>query len=579
MGQFLLTAIFLLFSTICTATEWVDSPLSTSIYLKKSDLHPGENTELIIDLEMHSGYYAYEDKFSLSFPEHPSIKKGKLNISPIEKFFDTTSKKYKMGVRNKATARTIIEIPEDFSHKKGEFTLPVHLKYQACTKEFCQFPKTVKMSVDVKILSSTTKPQSDFETKLQQKGWLLTFIFVFFAGILTSFTPCIFPMIPITLSVLGSDTQKTSVNGFAKSLTYVLGIATTYSLLGLIAARTGALFGALLGNIWVVSFIALIFTLMALSMFGVFAMQAPQFVQKRLNLLERKSTGQYFRPYLIGLIAGIVASPCVGPVLVSILTYVAKTQNEVLGFWLLFTYAIGMGLIFILIGTIGQLSQKLPRSGPWLEATKFIFGFTMLAMALYYLEPVVPPIVLHIIGSFYLILSGVLGGASSKRWVQIIMRLIIIAGVVAFCLGVIQWFRPGTFPFFSQPKEVYAQPKWHPYSEENFKKALVQKTPVIVDVYADWCAACKELEKYTFSDSQVLKLGKNFLFIKLDATKDSPLIQEVRRQYQIKGLPTILFFSKSGKWLPQLTLTEFEKPEPFLQRMEKAVRHGASIDN
>ncbi len=567
------------------ATQWLDNPLNASIEIDRASLHLGENTRITIKLSLHEGYHAYEDKFALSFPNHKDINIGSLSISPVKKFYDSISKKYTRGVKDSAVLETIIEIPENSPLLPGPHQIPAHLKYQACTKEFCQFPKTIKMTLPLNIITSSNslskeKTTLSFTQQLN-KGWLLTFLFVFLAGILTSLTPCIFPMIPITLAVIGSDKKNPSIlKNFIKSLTYVLGIATTYSILGLVAASTGALFGAFLGNIWVVAFIALVFTFMALSMYGVFEIQTPHILQNYFNKFEAPQFGgEFFKPYIVGLIAGIVASPCVGPVLVSVLTYVAQTRNQILGFWLLFTYAIGMGLLFLFIGTLSHLSNKLPKSGPWLNLSKFIFGFTMLIMALYYLKPVVSPGVFYIIAGIYFVISGALNGGFTRnskfktsKLLKGLLIILSIFGLLSISLGFIKIFFPQNL--FSTKQENIQKvkgPKWITYSSKEFNEALKSKKPLLIDVYADWCVACHELEKYTFNHAKITNLSKSFVFMKLDATKDSPLIKSFRQKYKIRGLPSILFFSKSGKWLENLTLSEFEDHEKFQKRMYRAL--------
>jgi thiol:disulfide interchange protein DsbD len=193
-------------------------------------------------------------------------------------------------------------------------------------------------------------------------GGLQVFLFVFVSGFLTSLTPCVYPMIPITISIIGArSAQSQRSRAFLLSLSYVLGIAFTYSLLGLFAAFSGALFGSALSNPWVVGFVGLVFVAMALSMFGLFELQVPAVIRDKFG---NRSTGSGFGgAFLAGLFSGIVASPCIGPVLVSILTYVAQTKNALFGFSLLFTFALGMGLLFLAIGTFSGLTSKIPKSG------------------------------------------------------------------------------------------------------------------------------------------------------------------------------------------------------------------------
>jgi thiol:disulfide interchange protein DsbD len=318
-------------------------------------------------------------KFVLTEPSHFYL--SEFQVRPTVKFTDPLTKKTKVGTEGYAEMVSLLEIPTNING--GVHELKFALTYQACGKDFCLFPKTISFSHKIEIAGVA---QDRLRTALE-KGWVYALFIVFIAGILTSLTPCIFPMIPITLAVLGTkDHGQSRSKGFILSSIYVLGIALTYALLGVVAAKTGALFGSLLGHPLVVGTIALLFVLMGLSMFGLFEIQVPQALTQKLS--SQQSRKGYIGAFLSGLVAGVVASPCVGPVLISILAYVAQTQNVVTGFILLFVYALGLGQLFLLIGTFHTLWQRLPRSGVWMERVKFVFGSIMIGMAFYFIYPV-----------------------------------------------------------------------------------------------------------------------------------------------------------------------------------------------
>jgi thiol:disulfide interchange protein DsbD len=357
------------------------------------------------------------------------------------------------------------------------------------------------------------------------------FLLVFLAGILTSFTPCIFPMIPITLSVLGHDVEKNSrTENFLRSLFYVHGIAFTYSTLGVIAALTGSLFGNALSNKYVLSGMVILFVVMALSMWGVFELQMPRWVRKKLGRSQNSKSESYLSLFVMGLIAGVVASPCVGPVLVSILSYVSTTKNVFLGFTLLFTYAMGLGLIFIIIGLFSQVLKFLPRSGHWMNRVKFVMGLLMLGVAVYYLNFIIP------IFNF-------------------IDKPISINQLVG-----------------NSPSTETTELKWIPYSEEALQKAIDRQRPVMIDFFAQWCQACHELKDKTFSKSEFKQMAADFDLIVVDATDDLPEIEKILTKYNVKGLPTVIFVNKKGTVLNNLTFTQFlEWPElkPKMQEAQK----------
>ncbi len=335
----------------------------------------------------------------------------------------------------------------------------------------------------------------------------------FLAGILTSFTPCIFPMIPITLSILGHDAQKNSrLENFIRSFIYVLGIAFTYSTLGVFAALTGNLFGQALSNKYVLYFMVILFIFMALSMWGVFELQVPAFIRNRFGLGKKQG---YLGIFSMGIIAGIVASPCVGPVLVSILTYVSTTKNTMTGFSLLFSYAMGLGLIFMMIGLFSQALTLLPKSGSWMNSIKFILGLLMMFAAVYYFRLTLPQ---------------------------------------------------------SKNIQIQTQTQWQTYSEELLLEAKNKKMPVLIDFRADWCAACLELEEKTFSQAEFKTMTEGFMKLKVDATEEKPEVQKIIDQYQLKGLPTVMFINRNGEVLKDLSFTQFLEWSDLKPKIQQALK-------
>lgn len=500
-----------------------ENPLSAKARLEPTLISAGGTSTLVIEMNLAPGHHAYLDQFKLEALAPETLSVGDFDVAPVMAFFDKFSKKERKGIKDKAILRAEVHAPPQIS--SGAINLHVNLTYQACTDEYCLWPKKIPLSVTAQVAGQNKAATStissgdlfDFEKALEH-GWLVTFAVVFLAGILTSFTPCIFPMIPITLAVLGAKTAgRKKLTGFLLSVTYTLGIAFTYAALGLFAASTGKLFGSLLGHPVVVGFIALVFVAMALSMFGLYDIQVPAFIANRLG--NKKTENGFVGAFLTGLFAGIVASPCVGPVLIGVLTFVAQSQDLFLGFWLLFTFALGMGLLFIALGTFSQISKLLPKSGPWMNRVKYLFGVVFIIMAAYYVYPIVP-----------------------QEW------------------------RPGRD---SSSDHSRSKVNWTKYSEEILQGALAKGQPVILDFYADWCIACKELDYETFSSPEVQKATEGFTWLQFDATQGSKEFDELIRKYKIQGLPHVVFFDQEGRWRESITLKYFEKTEDFLKRLEE----------
>ena len=549
-------------------------------YFDQQKVDSEQIVNLNLDVKIIDNHYLYENKTQIIWPKDFPVKSGKLDIQPIKMKFDSHSKKERAVLLGKVKIRLTAELPK--LKKAGIQSIPIGLKYQACSEKYCLLPRTkfvdlqfraegpnVGIGLEDAPIGVAEKESLSFEKALE-KGWFFTFLFVFFAGVLTSFTPCVFPMIPITLAIIGSRAADISrFKSFLSSLSYVAGIAFTYSLLGLFAAKTGALFGSFMSNPIVVGAIAGVLIAMSLSMFGLFEIKTPSFISNRV-MKSGQSSG-YIGAFAAGLIAGVVASPCVGPVLVGILAFVAKTQDMALGFWLLFTFASGLGLLFLVLGTFSSLIQYLPRSGTWMDMVKFIFGVSMLALALYFASPLMPrEWVLGIIGFGSMCTGFVLGFLQKpdKKHIWYLKKLI---GSIGIAVGVFFIFKSGmSYQEKLVPKQQVEHGPWKQYSDEKLTASRSAGRPVIIDFKAEWCAACKELEEKTFTTKEFKELAENFDLYFVDATSLSEVSDLVER-YNILGLPTVIFYDAKGKERSDLRVSGFEEIDRFSVRMKKAM--------
>ncbi|UXR64384.1 protein-disulfide reductase DsbD [Bdellovibrio bacteriovorus] len=592
--------VVLILSLFASPKSWAADPNDTDPLLAETKVlpyewSPGQGGSIEIKMKLPAGYHAYEDKFSVVILEPDGFKVAPFKIEPLITWNDKFSKKMRSGMENEATLTAHIEAPHRFL--KRHTKMKMELTYQACSDQFCLFPTVKALEVPITVtqvegesqimeadVQPTVAPTSFFGTDNFQKylssSMWAGLIFVFFAGIFTSFTPCIFPMIPITLAVLGNHSnERTRLQNFFTSCVYVLGIATTYSLLGLVAASSGGIFGASLGNPYVLSVICVIFLAMALSMYGLYDLQVPAFLRNKFGRGTQKKG--IVGVYLTGLFAGIVASPCVGPVLVAILTYVASTQNKMLGFIYLFVYALGLGLIFIALGLFNQLAKALPRSGAWMNAFKFILGTLMLSAFYYYLELLLPDrwfdgalaVGLIVLASVYGAFLTTKGKSTLQHIQKGLMQSVLVVGIGYMVIAAFD-LRPYIRSQMMGTASINQIQKlnWQPYSEALLAQAAKDQKPVIIDFWADWCAACHELEEQTFTDARVRALSEKFVMLKFDATKDSAELKELKKKYNIQGLPTVVFINPHGMWIDALTLTQFEKAPDFVKRMEKAIQ-------
>jgi len=396
-------------------------------------------------------------------------------------------------------------------------------------------------------------------------GSLVAFLLVFLGGILTSFTPCVYPMIPITISYVGGR-AKNRMHGFVLSLFFVLGIAIMYSGLGLVAAATGSIFGAAMQSTPVLIGVALIFAAMGASMLGAFDLALPSSMQGRMTAGAQR--GGIVGAILMGMVTGLVASPCVGPVLVVLLTFVAKSGSLLLGFWLLFTFACGLGMLFLVLGVFASAINALPGAGGWMDTVKHVFGVILIAMAIYYLRLLIGPDWTRFAFGVYLVIVGVYSGAftplpEGARGGLLLRKalglLLFFAGLFLFLLWLALVSGAPALLFAGAPGlgatagpgaagalEAHPGPAWRINDEAALEEARAAGRPVVMDFYADWCTACVELDERTWIDPEVIAEAGRFVAIKMDFTKRGEFSQAATERYAIKGMPTVIFFDGSG---------------------------------
>ncbi|MBN1203788.1 MAG: thioredoxin family protein [Myxococcaceae bacterium] len=420
---------------------------------------------------------------------------------------------------------------------------------------------------------------------------------VFLGGLLTAMTPCVYPLIPITVSVFGA--RKAEGRGKALVLTssYIIGMGVIFSALGVLAAKTGQAFGALLGHPGVVMGLAVFLLVLATSMFGAFELALPSSLQNRLSSVGGAGVAGAF---LMGSVSGFLAAPCTGPVLTGLLAFVAKTANTGLGAGLLFIYALGIGVPFFLIGVF---TVRLPRGGVWMEWVKSVLGIILVALALSYVKDAFPwareavkglaAQLGSLPGAFIaagLAGVGVLVGAvhlSFKAGARefalkglgvalVVVALLMRGGALdagpAGALWVkLGWAAPPTVPTF-QWHHVMPEKKAS-FSQEQFEQVLARARsegrPVMIDFFADWCAACKELDRETYPSPEVIAESGRFLNIKIDATNSEDALDALMERFGVEGLPTVAFISSSGELLEDPRVTGFLEPRPFSEELKK----------
>lgn len=385
-------------------------------------------------------------------------------------------------------------------------------------------------------------------------------------GVLVSLTPCVYPMIAVTVSVFGARQAKHRLEGAWLSLAFVAGIVAMFVPLGVAAGLTGNLFGAALQSRWVTSAISLLFIAMAASMFGAFEFALPSSVTNRLATLGGIGPKGAF---VLGLVSGLVAAPCTGPVLTGILAFIAKTRSVAWGAGAMAAFAIGLGLPFFLVGAF---AVQLPKSGRWMVHVKSLFGVVLLVVAAYFLGNAFPGLPRLVPGGHagvalaaMALALGALLGAIHRDFSTENGR-----GRVSKLLGVLSMTVGGfaCAALLTRPVESFA---WeHVPVAQAQAKAKEQSRPLLVDFGAAWCGACKELDKLTFSHASVRDEASRFVAVKVDATNDEdPLVATAVKELNVLGLPTVIVFDSQGKEAQRFT--EFVTPEIMVAAL-RAVR-------
>lgn len=447
---------------------------------------------------------------------------------------------------------------------KGDL-IRASLRYQSCNDKVCLPPKTITAEFSAKPsaapapsgapsaaftpLSAAPKdarpmPHDRLAATFASSGLPLTLLVLFVLGMALNLTPCVFPMIPITIGFFAMQSDGRRSRRLALSSLYVLGIVIMYSALGVVAALGGKMFGAVLQSTAVQIGFAALMLVLASSMFGAFEIAVPQFIANR-SMGRAGLAGAM----TMGLFVGIVAAPCVGPVVVSLITLVASLGSPLLGFAMFAALALGLGFPYLIA------LNALPRPGEWMVQVKKAMGFVLVAMAFYFLRPLLGDDVFRwgaaislLIGAAFLFFRPTQGGRVMRLSCA---SLLLVAGA-AFA-----------YPRGSAAKSVVA---WDHYDAKQLRAARGSK-PVVIDFYADWCLPCKELDQKTFGDVRVGNELQRFTRIKADLTSaEDPMTKELTKQYGIVGVPTIVFLDASGAEVTSARLTGFEPPEKFLDR-------------
>ena len=585
MMKRILLFLFFIFTALSTQAGLFDKkpaflPVDEAFQFSAAKSENQEN--VIVNWSIAEGYYLYQDKISakLNQEETSSFDVPTFSISP-EDYNDPyfgLMKIFKKPVQAVFKASQPPLKAEDV----------VEIAYQGCTEGFCYPPEVKEIKVaDLPIaqvantgktsekstaLSAQPKAEQDrlaenlFNSKYAVFGFFLL-------GLGLAFTPCVLPMLPLLSAIVIGQNQRPNMwRAFALSFVYVQGMALTYTLLGLIVAAIGLPFQVALQHPYVMIGLSIIFVLLALSMFGVFTLQLPSSLQTKLSLLsQQQKAGAFGGVFLMGMIAGLVASPCTSAPLSGALLYVAQSGDLFTGAITLYLLALGMGVPLILITLFGN--KILPKSGMWMETVKKLFGFVMLALPVFLISRILPdewtPRLWAMLDTAFFIWFAFQMPKNGTGWV---FRILFLVAAMISVKPLQTWvWGESQAPSAVENKAISHIEFKRVKSEAELQQVLAEnnKPLVMLDLYADWCVACKEFEKETFTDPSVQKAFGDMLLLQVDMTKNSEENRALMTKYKVLGLPTILFFNQDGKEIEGSRVTGFMPPVEFLQWIDK----------
>lgn len=548
-----------------------------------------DSEQLEITFDIADGYYLYQKQFKTSTK---NVELGEPVFPQAEQIEDEF-----FGISDVFFNHVAFRIPINRSKQDGV----VKLRYQGCATAGLCYPPTTKviylnevgdtvvkgvLSGGAPVSTAPVSEQFDLASRLQAQDNLpVTLLLFLVLGIGLAFTPCVFPMYPIVSGiVIGQGKTVKLSRAFTLSLVYVQGMAIMYSLLGLIVASAGVQFQAALQHPAILGTFIALFVALAAAMFGLYEIQLPSKWQEKLSgMSNAQKRGSLVGAFVMGVLSGLIASPCTTAPLTGILIFIAQSGDLVLGFFALYALSLGMGIPLIIFAMTG--GKLLPKAGMWMNIVKVTFGFMLLTVAIIFVE--------RLWNSDYSVLLWSALGLVAFSYYQVVNQnapssfykgvrtLIIFIGLFLSAMLGYNTLFGSSADLHSENPTAASQHATHPEFlvvknlndfEQKLSAASTAGKSVMVDLYADWCVACKEFEKYTFPDPRVVEALSNTVWMQIDLTDNTPTNLAFQEAFDILGLPTILFFDSTGKEISKARVTGFMRPEPFANHVTTSLR-------
>ncbi len=574
--------------------------------LLTSSVAPGGRAVVKVTLTPAKGVKLYRHKVKLMLTgAWTRARLGKFSLPAGEKKFDKFEEKVVAYYTKPVSFDVPVLVPED---QPTELKFTLEVGFQGCTKNACFPPESQRFELAVPVSGKAVKPpgtetsppvavetsapqtisppaEESSYRRLLARGGVFAILGAFLAGLLVAFTPCVYPMIPVTVALIGGaaggkdGTKKKSLL-LLYTLVYVLGISITYATLGIIATSTNRAIGSLANNPWLLGVVGLVMAALALSMFGAYELALPASLTSKLGRLQ----GAGSLPMLLvsGLVMGLVVSPCVSAPLLAVLAVVGKTGNVVLGGLSLFAFAWGMSALLIIAGLFPGI---VARPGPWMVYVKVAFGVIMTALGLYFVKDLIPLGFYGWIGLVVALGLGLVLVLASRKLPEGTHKRGLVAGVggislvLAAYLGMGYSVRTGALAGavdFVLPVKVTAEApggdhrevQWQPYSVEAFDAARAEGQPIVIDFYATWCAYCKVLDKTLFRNGKVVDGMERFVRLRVDGSDTTDKLAQAAKERFKGDYPTIIILDSQGKEIARF-LGE-AAPGPFLEKLSEA---------
>ena len=579
--------------------------LTVDTYLSVDNIHPGSEFYAAVEMDI-------EDKWHINahIPTFDYLIGTELNL-PEKEGIEILGVSYPEALQYRfAFAEDELDVYEGVSHiylhmrasrdlEPGDYALEGTLRVQACDDEVCLAPANKEVTLTLPVVgmdqpanqinrdiftdeaigaieSEVPEEVSDdveeFAALFDEGNLLIAFGVIFLIGLALNLTPCVYPMLTVTVSVFGAQTEKNTMRVFIKALIYVLGIATMYSVLGVMAALSGGLFGGILQSSWVLVSIGVLFFLLSLSLFGLYELQVPYWLTSKLGWATGKAGDKsgIFGIYISGLVVGVFAAPCIGPPIIALLAFVGARGDVMFGFLAFFILSLGLGLPYLILGTFSGLLNKLPKSGSWMDWVKKVLGIVLIGVGFFYISLAYNPDLMYYLIPLTLVIGGIYLGFIERSttngvyfpWVKRVVGTAALVGGIMFYIA-------GQKPSL----------EWEEYSQSRVEESLANNQPVVLYFSADWCIPCLELDRMTFTDNQVIDEMQQFRLLKVDLTNfDSPASEEVRQRYNIAGVPTIVFLDETGEEFNPIRIVGFINANEMLDRVERMQTRIAAVD-